>query len=56
MPHFESKYKIEEVLLRAVPVTLVRPTFFMETLRLMIRRDGARITIAMPWLEVLRYR
>jgi uncharacterized protein YbjT (DUF2867 family) len=48
VPHFESKHKIEEVLLRAVPVTLVRPTFFMETLRLMIRRDGARITIAMP--------
>ena len=48
VPHFESKHQIEEVLLRAVPVTLVRPTFFMETLRLMIRRDGARVTIAMP--------
>jgi uncharacterized protein YbjT (DUF2867 family) len=48
VPHFESKHQIEEVLLRAVPVTFVRPTFFMETLRLMIRRDGARVTIAMP--------
>jgi len=48
VPHFESKHRIEEVLLRAVPVTFVRPTFFMETLRLMIRRDGARVTIAMP--------
>jgi len=48
VPHFESKHRIEEVLLEAVPVTFVRPTFFMETLRLMIRRDGARVTIAMP--------
>jgi uncharacterized protein YbjT (DUF2867 family) len=48
VPHFESKHRIEEVLLEAVPVTFVRPTFFMETLQLMIRRDGARVTIAMP--------
>ena len=48
VPHFESKHETEEDLLRAVPVTFVRPTFFMETLRLMIRRDGARVTIAMP--------
>lgn len=48
VPHFESKHRIEEILLQAVPVTFVRPTFFMETLRLMIRRDGARVTIAMP--------
>jgi uncharacterized protein YbjT (DUF2867 family) len=48
VPHFESKHRIEEVLLQAVPVAFVRPTFFMETLRRMIRRDGARVTIAMP--------
>src|ERR1700741_2545633 len=48
VPHFESKHCIEEVLLDAVPVTFVRPTFFMETLRLMIRRDGAQIIVAMP--------
>ena len=48
VPHFESKHRIEQVLLQAVPVTFVRPTFFMETLRLMIRRDGARVTVAMP--------
>jgi uncharacterized protein YbjT (DUF2867 family) len=48
VPHFESKHRIEQVLLQAVPVTFVRPTFFMETLRLMIRRDGARVTIGMP--------
>jgi uncharacterized protein YbjT (DUF2867 family) len=48
VPHFESKHRIEKLLLQAVPVTFVRPTFFMETLRLMIRRDGARVTIAMP--------
>jgi uncharacterized protein YbjT (DUF2867 family) len=48
VPHFESKHRIEEDLRTAVPVTFVRPTFFMETLRLMIRRDGARVAIAMP--------
>jgi uncharacterized protein YbjT (DUF2867 family) len=37
-----------DVLLQAVPVAVVRPTFFMETLRLMIRRDGAHVTTAMP--------
>jgi uncharacterized protein YbjT (DUF2867 family) len=48
VPHFESKHQIEKVLLDTLPVTFVRPTFFMETLRLMIRRDGDRIIIAMP--------
>jgi uncharacterized protein YbjT (DUF2867 family) len=48
VPHFESKHRIEEVLLDTVPVTFVRPTFFMETLRLMIRRHGDRFIIAMP--------
>ena len=48
VPHFESKHQIEKVLLDTLPVTFVRPTFFMETLRLMIRRDGAQITVAMP--------
>jgi uncharacterized protein YbjT (DUF2867 family) len=51
VPHFESKHVIEELLLRAVPVTFVRPTFFMETLRLMIRRDGGCIRLAMPLPE-----
>jgi uncharacterized protein YbjT (DUF2867 family) len=49
VPHFESKHRVEEVLLQAVPVTFVRPTFFMETLRLMIRHDDdGRVTVAMP--------
>jgi uncharacterized protein YbjT (DUF2867 family) len=48
VPHFESKHQIEKVLLDTLPVTFVRPTFFMETLRLMIRRDGDRIIVAMP--------
>jgi uncharacterized protein YbjT (DUF2867 family) len=48
VPHFESKHRIEQILRKAVPVTFVRPTFFMETLRLMVRRDGTRVTIAMP--------
>ncbi len=48
IPHFESKRRIEEFLLDAVPVTFVRPTFFMETLRWMIRRDGHHTLLAMP--------
>jgi uncharacterized protein YbjT (DUF2867 family) len=48
VPHFESKYLIEERLLEAVPVTFVRPTFFMETLLMMIRRDEDRVAVAMP--------
>jgi uncharacterized protein YbjT (DUF2867 family) len=48
VPHFESKHQIEKVLLDTLPVTFVRPTFFMETLGLMIRRDGDRIIVAMP--------
>ncbi|WP_068186756.1 NmrA family NAD(P)-binding protein [Mycobacterium sp. UM_CSW] len=51
VPHFESKQVIEELLRQAVPVTFVRPTFFMETLRLMIRCDGDRIELAMPLPE-----
>ena len=48
MPHFESKHRIEQFLREAVPVTFVRPTFFMETLRLMILRDGDSTKLAMP--------
>jgi uncharacterized protein YbjT (DUF2867 family) len=48
VPHFESKHEVEQVLRQAVPVTFVRPTFFMETLRLMIRHDDSPVTIAMP--------
>lgn len=48
VPHFESKHRIEQRLLESVPVTFVRPTFFMETLRMMIRRDGDRVAVAMP--------
>lgn len=48
VPHFESKHRIEQLLREAVPVTFVRPTFFMETLRLMIQRDGDSTKLAMP--------
>jgi uncharacterized protein YbjT (DUF2867 family) len=48
VPHFESKRHIEEFLRDAVPVTFVRPTFFMETLRLMLRRDAAGAQLVMP--------
>jgi uncharacterized protein YbjT (DUF2867 family) len=52
IPHFESKRRIEEFLLDAVPVTFVRPTFFMETLRWMIRREGDHTLLAMPLPKV----
>jgi uncharacterized protein YbjT (DUF2867 family) len=48
VPHFESKHRIEQLLREAVPVAFVRPTFFMETLRLMIQRDGDSTKVAMP--------
>ncbi|MGA8546141.1 MAG: NmrA/HSCARG family protein [Mycobacterium sp.] len=48
VPHFESKRHIEQRLLESVPATFVRPTFFMETLRMMIRRDEDRVALAMP--------
>jgi uncharacterized protein YbjT (DUF2867 family) len=48
IPHFESKRRIEEFLLDTVPVSFIRPTFFMETLRWMIRRDGENTLLAMP--------
>jgi uncharacterized protein YbjT (DUF2867 family) len=51
VPHFESKHRIEQRLRGSVPVAFVRPTFFMETLRLTIQRDDGRLTIAMPLPE-----
>jgi uncharacterized protein YbjT (DUF2867 family) len=48
VPHFESKHRIEQFLRDAVPVTFVRPTFFMETLRLMIQRNSDSNQLAMP--------
>jgi uncharacterized protein YbjT (DUF2867 family) len=48
VPHFESKHRIEQLLRQAVAATFVRPTFFMETLRLMIQRDGDVTRLAMP--------
>jgi uncharacterized protein YbjT (DUF2867 family) len=48
VPHFESKHRIEQLLRDVVPTAFVRPTFFMETLRLMIRRDGEATLLAMP--------
>lgn len=48
VPHFESKHRIEQLLHDAVAAAFVRPTFFMETLRLMIRRDGDSTLLAMP--------
>jgi uncharacterized protein YbjT (DUF2867 family) len=51
VPHFESKHSIEQLLREAVPVNFMRPTFFMETLRLVIRRNGAQLMVAMPLPE-----
>src|SRR5205807_8897342 len=48
VPHFESKRRIEEFLLDAVPVAFVRPTFFMETIRRMFVRDAVGAQVVMP--------
>ncbi|MFD9667538.1 NmrA/HSCARG family protein [Rhodococcus sp. NPDC059968] len=48
IPHFESKRRVEEVLMGSVPVNFVRPTFFMENLFGMIARDGDQLLVRMP--------
>lgn len=48
VPHFESKYRIEQFLRDVVPVAFVRPTFFMENLLSMVRRSGEAAVLSMP--------
>ncbi|GAB2641189.1 NmrA/HSCARG family protein [Prescottella soli] len=48
VPHFESKGRIEEFLIAAVPVNIIRPTFFMENLPGVIARDGASLIVRLP--------
>ncbi|MFE4229204.1 NmrA/HSCARG family protein [Arthrobacter sp. NPDC056886] len=48
IPHFESKRRIEEILMDSVPVNFLRPTFFMENLLGMIARDGDQLLVRMP--------
>lgn len=48
VPHFESKYRIEQFLREQVPVAFVRPTFFMENLLSMVQRTDEGATLSMP--------
>ncbi|MGE2737653.1 NmrA/HSCARG family protein [Mycolicibacterium vaccae] len=49
IPHFESKRRIEEFLLDTdVPVTFLRPTFFMDNLVRMIDAESDPAGVAMP--------
>ena len=48
VPHFESKYRIEQFLRDVVPVAFVRPTFFMENLLSMVRRSEEAAVLSMP--------
>ncbi|ETZ56491.1 hypothetical protein BB734_04425 [Mycobacterium avium subsp. hominissuis] len=50
VPHFESKRRVEEFLIGAVPANIIRPAFFMENLLEMIdRKDGKlAFSMAMP--------
>lgn len=49
IPHFESKFQVEERLRSLVPTTVVRPTFFMENLAPQLAPDeDGEIVIRMP--------
>ena len=48
IPHFESKGRIESLLSDAVPINIVRPTFFMENLLYMTGRDGDEWSVRLP--------
>jgi uncharacterized protein YbjT (DUF2867 family) len=49
IPHFESKFEVEQRLAALVPTTIIRPTFFMENLteQLSPNEDG-EVVIRMP--------
>jgi uncharacterized protein YbjT (DUF2867 family) len=51
VPHFESKYRVEQYLLQAVPVAFVRPTWFMETLPSKLERTGDAVRLVLPLRE-----
>lgn len=49
IPHFESKFQVEERLRALVPATMLRPTFFMENLtRQLAPNEEGEIVIRMP--------
>lgn len=49
IPHFESKFDVEQRLDALVPTTILRPTFFMENLAAQLTPDeGGEIVIRMP--------
>ncbi|RWR15777.1 NmrA/HSCARG family protein [Microbacterium enclense] len=48
IPHFESKRRVEERLQELMPVTIVRPTFFMENLARALSGDEIVIRLPLP--------
>lgn len=49
IPHFESKFQVEERLRALVPTTILRPTFFMENLTQQLTpNDDGEIVIRLP--------
>lgn len=47
IPHFESKYRVEQYIASiGLPATIIRPVFFMENLRAQVQ-DG-RVVLALP--------
>ncbi|MEU4362263.1 NmrA/HSCARG family protein [Promicromonospora sp. NPDC023987] len=49
IPHFESKFEVEERLRALVPATILRPTFFMENLTAQLAPgENGEIVIRMP--------
>ncbi|HKV18826.1 MAG TPA: NmrA/HSCARG family protein [Mycobacterium sp.] len=51
VPHFESKYRVEQALLEAVPVAFVRPTWFMENLTSKLEPTSTDIRLNLPLHE-----
>jgi len=48
VPHFESKRRVEQFLLDSVPVSFVRPTWFMENLPSKIDRTDGATRLVLP--------
>lgn len=48
IPHFESKFLVEERLRSLVPTQVIRPTFFMENLAAQLAPMGGEIVVRLP--------
>ena len=49
IPHFESKYKVEQHIKNSgIPYTIIGPTFFMDNLLTTHARDYNRVNLALP--------